>query len=87
MADLQNLEVEVPVTARLAAMIHGGSPVKIVIPGDPPQALTAAVGDVQLVPDQLERSHVVRIVMPNPQPGSILIGMECTVEFAHGGTV
>ncbi len=87
MADLQNLQVEVPVTARLAAMIHGRSPVKIVIPGDPPQAVTAAVGDIQLVPDQLERSHVVRIIMPNPQPGSILIGMECTVEFAHGGPV
>ena len=87
LADLQNLQVEVPVTARLAAMIKSRSPVKIVIPGDPPQALSAAVGDIQLVPDQLERSHVVRIVMPNPQPGSILIGMECTVEFAHGGTV
>ncbi|MCX6608562.1 MAG: efflux RND transporter periplasmic adaptor subunit [Acidobacteria bacterium] len=85
MADLQKLQIEVPVTARLAGMIRGGSPVNVVIPGDPPQAVPASVKDIQLVPDQLERSHVVRIVVPNPQPGSILIGMECTVEFAHGG--
>ena len=84
-SDLNNLQVEVPVTARVAQMIRTGSRVRIVIPGDPPREMEAQVGDLQLVPDQLELSHVVRIPIASNGGSSILVGMECAVEFPHGG--
>ena len=83
--DLNSLQVEVPVTSRLARMIHPGTPVNIVIPGDPPEAVAANVGEMQVVPDQTQQSHVVRIPLPNAGGRIILIGMDCSVEFPHGG--
>ena len=84
-ADPNGLQVEVPVTSRLARMIHAGTPVSVVIPGDPPQEVSAKVADLQLVPDQAQQSHIVRIPIPNAGARIILIGMDCTVEFPHGG--
>ena len=86
-AELSNLMVEVPVTSRVAQLIHIGNAVKVVLPGDPPQEISSHVQDLQLVPDQLQQSHVVRISIPNPSRKFVMIGMECAVEFRHGGTV
>ncbi len=85
LADLSNLIVEVPVTGKMAQSIEIGSKVKVAFPTDPPIDLKAKVSEVLLVPDQLVQSHVVRIVIPNPAPSTILVGMEGAVEFPHGG--
>jgi len=86
-ADLKTLRVEVPVTARVAQMIKAGAPVSIAIPGDPPWEVQARVGELQMVPDQLQHSHLVRIPISNAGGSSILVGMECAVSFPHGGIV
>ena len=83
-ADLRTLIVEVPVTGKMAQEIERGSKVKVALPTDPPVELMAKVSEVLLVPDQLQQSHVVRIVIPNPTPATILVGMEGAVEFPHG---
>jgi multidrug resistance efflux pump len=85
MADLSNLIVEVPVTGKVAQSIALGSYVKVAVPMDPPLEIKARVSEVLLVPDQLVQSHVVRIVIQNPAPSTILVGMEGAVEFPHGG--
>lgn len=85
LADLSTLVVEVPVTGKMAQEIERGSKVKIAMPTDPPMELNAKVSEVLLVPDHLQQSHVVRIVIPNPAPATILVGMEGVVEFPHGG--
>ena len=84
-ADLSTLIVEVPVTGKMAQEIERGSKVKVALPTDPPMEMNAKVSEVLLVPDQLQQSHVVRIVVPNPAPATILVGMEGVVEFSHGG--
>ncbi len=86
-ADLTTLQVEVPVTSRLAQMIPVGTPVDVVIPGDPPKTVPASVGILQLVPDQRQSSHIVRIPVRNPGLNFVALGLECSVEFYHGGKV
>lgn len=85
LADLSTLIVEVPVTGKMAQEIERGSKVKVAMPTDPPIELNAKVSEVLMVPDQLQQSHVVRIVISNPAPATILVGMEGVVEFPHGG--
>ncbi len=85
LADLSTLVVEVPVTGKMAQEIERGSKVTVAVPTDPPMEVKARVSEVLLVPDQLQQSHVVRIVIPNPAPATILVGMEGAVEFPHGG--
>ena len=85
LADLSTLVVDVPVTVKMAQEIERGTKVKVAVPTDPPVELQARVSEVLLVPDQLQQSHVVRIVIPNPAPDKILVGMEGAVEFPHGG--
>lgn len=86
-ADSGDLEVEVPVTARVAQSIKAGETVTVVIPADPPQMVEAKVGTLELVPDQLQHSHLVKIPLSQPDSRFILIGMECSVEFSHGGPI
>ena len=85
LADLSTLVVDVPVTVKMAQEIERGAKVKVAVPTDPPVELQARVSEILLVPDQLQQSHVVRIVIPNPAPDKILVGMEGAVEFPHGG--
>ena len=85
LADLSTLVVEVPVTVRMAQGIERGSKVKVAVPTDPPVEVNATVSEILLVPDQLQQSHVVRIIIANPAPATILVGMEGVVEFPHGG--
>ncbi|MCL5743037.1 MAG: efflux RND transporter periplasmic adaptor subunit [Acidobacteria bacterium] len=82
-ADLSSLVFEVAVTAPMAQTILPGSPVILRVPTDPPAQASATVTSVTLVPEESVRSYLVRITMPNPNPSTILVGLDGAVEFPH----
>lgn len=82
-ADLSELNFEVPVSAGIAEQIHPGRAVVVRIPTDPPRSQPAEVSAVLLSPDQGHASYIVRITIPNPSPDAILAGLEGAVEFPH----
>ncbi len=85
-ADVSELNFEVPITAGMAEQVHPGRPVVVRIPTDPPRSQPAAVSSVLLSPDQDHPSYIVRITIPNPNPAAILAGLEGAVEFPHMGS-
>ncbi len=85
-ADLSELNFEVPVSAGMAEEVHAGRAVVVRIPTDPPIKRPAAVSSVLLSPDQDHPSYIVRITIPNPRPTAILAGLEGAVEFPHLGS-
>jgi HlyD family secretion protein len=82
-ADLSSLVFEVSVSAPMAQSILPGTPVILRVPTDPPAQASATVTSVTLVPEELHRSYLVKITMPNPNPSTILVGLEGAVEFPH----
>jgi multidrug efflux pump subunit AcrA (membrane-fusion protein) len=85
-ADLSELNFEVPVSASIAEQVHPGRAVVVRIPTDPPRTQAASVASVLLSPDQDHPSYIVRITIPNPNPAAILAGLEGAVEFPHLGS-
>lgn len=85
-ADLSELNFEVPVPAGIAEQIRPGRAVVVRIPTDPPRSQPASVSSVLLSPDQDHASYIVRVTIPNPNPAAILAGLEGAVEFPHLGS-
>jgi HlyD family secretion protein len=85
-ADLSELNFEVPVSAGIAEQVHAGRAVVVRIPTDPPRKQAALVSSVLLSPDGDHSSYIVRITIPNPNPAAILAGLEGAVEFPHLGS-
>jgi membrane fusion protein, multidrug efflux system len=85
-ADLSELNFEVPVSASIAEQVRPGRAVVVRIPTDPPRTQAASVASVLLSPDQDHPSYIVRITIPNPNPAAILAGLEGAVEFPHLGS-
>ena len=81
--DLSTLDVEVSVSAKVAREIKAGSAVKVRLPTEPPQEMDAAVARVLLVPDAPSQGYQVKITIPNPDPETILAGLDCAVVFPH----
>ncbi len=84
LADLTRLDLVVPVTASMAKVITPGSDVKVRLPTEPPTELLAAVSSRVLIPDPQQQSYLVRVTIPNPDPSTVLVGLEGAVEFLHG---
>ena len=84
-ADLDRLEIDVPVTSKMAQSIKAGTQVNVVLPSEPPMKIGARVSEVAFVPDQSAQSHIVKILVNNPSGSTALVGMEANVEFGHGG--
>ncbi len=85
-ADLERLEVNVPVSSRMAQSIKPGMVVNVIFPSEPPVKIGAKVSEVAFVADQNSQSHVVKILVRNPTGDTAMAGLEGTVEFPHGGT-
>ena len=85
-ADISELDFEVPVSAGVAELVHPGRAVFVRIPTDPPRRQAATVSSVLLSADQDHSSYIVRITIPNPNPAAILAGLEGAVEFPHLGS-
>jgi multidrug resistance efflux pump len=82
-ADLSRLAVEVPVSAAIAKHIRSGDPVVVRLPTDPPARVEAVISSVTLVPDEVQRTYLVKVVIPNPKAGAVLAGLDGAVEFPH----
>lgn len=84
-ADVRNLTIVVPVSARLARQIRNGSPVVVRLPTEPPTRIPGTVASVLPVPDEQFKSCTVLVSAANPNPEILLVGLEAEVEFAHLG--
>ena len=84
-ADLERLEVSVPISSRMAQAIKPGMVVNVVLPMEPPVRIGAKVSEVAFVANQNSQSHMVKILVRNPTGDTALAGQEGTVEFPHGG--
>jgi multidrug efflux pump subunit AcrA (membrane-fusion protein) len=80
-ADLDKLAISAPVTASVARRIHVGRRVTVLLPGEPPQRTSATVDEVSLAPDSIQQAYLVKTVIPNPDPGVVLVGLEAQLEF------
>lgn len=85
MGDVAELSVEVPVDAEIARNVAKGDRVTVRLPTHPPTQIEAAVSSVVLAPGEDTRSYVVRVLIPNPDPRTILAGLEGAVAFRHMG--
>ncbi len=83
LADTSQLSFEAAVSAKLAGEIHPGDAVRLRIPTDPPRYASAKISTVALAPDPTQQSYIVRAVTPNPEPSSVLVGLEGAIEFPH----
>jgi multidrug efflux pump subunit AcrA (membrane-fusion protein) len=83
LSDLAKLDVEVSVSARVAREIKVGNAVKVRLPTEPPREIDASVARVLLVPDAQSQGYQVKISIPNPDPETILAGLDCAVVFPH----
>jgi len=84
LADLSTLAFEAPVTARIARSISPGMPVTVRVPTDPPTRVSAKITSVSTVPDPAKQAYLVKINVPNPDPRTILAGLEGAIEIRHG---
>ena len=85
-ADLDRLEIDVPVSSKMAQSIKAGMAVTVVLPSEPPMKISARVNEIAFVPDQSTQSHMVKILVRNPSGSTALVGLEASVEFGHGGS-
>jgi multidrug resistance efflux pump len=85
MGDVADLSVEVSVDAAIAKNVNKGDRVTVRLPTQPPRQVDAAVSSVILAPGDDTRSYVVRVVIANPDPRTILAGLEGAVAFRHTG--
>ena len=82
-ADLANLSIAAPVTPSVARKIKVGRAVTVLLPGEPPQRTAATVREVTLTPDASHQSYLIKTVIPNPDPGTVLVGLEAQLEIDH----
>ncbi|MEP6536331.1 MAG: efflux RND transporter periplasmic adaptor subunit [Bryobacteraceae bacterium] len=82
-ADVGHLMIGVPVSAQIARQISIGKPVRVRLPTDPPMRLNSTVESVTIAQSSSQPAYLVRVIIPNPDPTLVLIGLEAAVEFDH----
>jgi HlyD family secretion protein len=82
-ADLANLTISAPVTPSVARRIKVGRPVIVLLPGEPPRRTAATIHEVSLTPDASQQSYLIKTVIPNPDPETVLVGLEAQLELDH----
>ncbi|MBV8551441.1 MAG: HlyD family efflux transporter periplasmic adaptor subunit [Acidobacteriaceae bacterium] len=80
-AQLDQLDFDVPVGAGLARNFQRGDSVTVHVPTEPPTLLPAVISDITLAPSQDNSAYTIRVTVPNPAPSSILAGLGGEVEF------
>jgi multidrug efflux pump subunit AcrA (membrane-fusion protein) len=82
-ADLSTLKISAPVTAALARAIQVGRPLSVLLPGAASERIPTTVKDVLLVPDATHQAYLVQAVVANPDPTTVLVGLDAQLEFDH----
>jgi multidrug resistance efflux pump len=85
LAQLDQLDFDVPVSAEIARRVKVGDTVKVRVPTEPPMRVSAPVSAVVLIPAQDQAPFTVRITMQNPSHSIVLVGLTGEVEFPHPG--
>jgi len=84
-ADSATLVLSAPVTAAIVQKVSPGDAVHVRLPTEPPRRLAAHVTTIDLTPDASQGAYVLRVRLPNPSPGTMLVGLEGAIELPHGG--
>ena len=82
-ADLTKLEIEAAVGPAVARDLAPGRQVLVRLPTDPPRSFFAKTSSVQLAPSSSAGPYVVKVTLPNPEPATILVGMQAGLEVEH----
>ena len=86
-AQLDRLDFDVPVGAELAKRIRTGDKVKVRVPTEPPELVSAPISAITLIPAREQSAYTVRITMQNPSPSTVLVGLTGEVKFPHSENV
>jgi HlyD family secretion protein len=84
--DLSTLKLLAPVSATIARSIVVGQDVTVRVPTEPPTETRASVSGVTLVPDAAQKAYLIQVSIPNPNPKTIMVGLEARIEFDHSVT-
>jgi multidrug efflux pump subunit AcrA (membrane-fusion protein) len=82
-ADLSTLTISAPVAAGIAQQVKPGRKVLVRLPIGTSFETKAKVSEVTLVPGA-DQAYVVRVVIPNPDPKAVVVGLEAEIELDHG---
>lgn len=82
-ADLTQLEIEAAVGPAVARDLAPGRQLLVRLPTDPPRSFFAKTSSVQLAPSASSGPYLVKVTMPNPEPATILVGMQAGLEVEH----
>jgi multidrug efflux pump subunit AcrA (membrane-fusion protein) len=82
-ADLSQLIVETPVSGKIARLIQKGESVLVRLPTDPPAEIEAPIESVLLTAGDTSHPYIVRVRIRNPDPDTIVAGLDAAVVFRH----
>lgn len=82
-ADLTSLRISAPVSAHVAQSIPAGKRVRVRLPLDPPKQFDVQVSEVTRIPDAVQQVYFVRAIVRNPEPSTVLVGLEAAMEIDH----
>jgi len=82
-ADLASITVSAPVSAQVAQSVSPGQRVRVRLPLDPPREIEARLAEVTRVPDVVHQTYFIRAVVRNPEPSSVLVGLEAEMQIDH----
>jgi membrane fusion protein (multidrug efflux system) len=82
-ADLASITVSAPVSAQVAQSVSPGQRVRVRLPLDPPREIEARLSEVTRVPDVVHQTYFIRVVVRNPEPSSVLVGLEAEMQIDH----
>ncbi|MGH9719579.1 MAG: HlyD family secretion protein [Bryobacteraceae bacterium] len=82
-ADLSRLMITAPANATLARKVVPGSAAAVRLPTTPPTRVDVTIAEVTLIPDAVQSAYLVRALIPNPDAGAALIGLEAALELRH----
>ncbi len=82
-ADLSSIMISAPVTGQVAQSLSSGQPIRVRLPLEPPKEVEARITEVTRMPDPVSQAFFIRTVVRNPEPSSVLVGLEATIEINH----
>jgi multidrug resistance efflux pump len=78
---MDQIDFSVPVDPLVARSLRVGQRVKVRIPTEPPEQISAPIASISLAPSQEQSAYTVIITVLNPAPYDLLAGLAAEVEF------
>jgi multidrug efflux pump subunit AcrA (membrane-fusion protein) len=82
-ADLSTLTISAPVSAAVARTVQVGRPLEVLLPGEDRAPIPSRVAEVALVPDVHQHAYLIKVIIPNPDPEDVLVGLPAQLKVDH----